>query len=717
MLPLAFVFHELSQHSGHSGLANTTVEYYVAYQWQYLWTLHDINECQFQSFLIHTPIAQQMAAALLVIFIISALLGGHAAVQPSRSRGGSTTDNCGPLHRADYGTLVLDLTLRGGVHADEGDLAATLLVAHELADVGLKVAVGSFSPDLFGNAKRETLHERHHRRLVHCFVPLSPREHPPPKERATAGYGGAQGLRATAARVVGEGFMDALKGSPFDTTLVIVAAPTRLTVCDPTRLAASIQKLHARYTASRAQTNSKGCDGMLALLNGAPLGPSQRFGLPLTAFAWSGRGFLRTWRHLYNEYAALGAAAPQHSLRETLLRRVATTASLDLLAVKPSNASGVNGATAGGKRLEKGGYDDDGDDDVAMQAQMASEAPEANGGCMACGRIAEEAEEARTSCRATLCGHGCAIAFNCSHDAREIRFSKAHTGAAAPDAGVTAGDKEKSRGVSTVGSSNEERAIAWGLLHGETCALRAALMPPHDTSTFSPLARSVLWHAHADHRSSSGGPSALELAARTKRSSAQAAAKKRSATASTLLSSGSSGQSDALPPGMCRAAQASGEARGFSEAEEDHLSTKPLERRRRFLIATVATPDEDSMVAGGSAREPWLEYAAVKQAYASKHGYASELLLPGRLLLAAVSGDPLALLGPARVGLLTRCESLRPLLALDALLRHGSGHPNAAVDYVLVTDHATFVSPYWFNSSLDTFVEVSATARGNVFFF
>jgi len=645
-----------------------------------------------------------MAAALLLISIVSVLLEGRAAVQQSRSRGGSTTANCGQSHRADYGALVLDLTLRGGVHADEGDLAATLLVAHELADVGLKVAVGSFSPDLSGNAKRETLHERHHRRLVHCFMPLLPREHPPIKERATAGYSGALGLRASAARVVGEGFMDGLKGSPFDTTLVIVAAPTRVTVCDPARLAASVQKLHVRFTASQAKAGTKGCDGMLALMNGSPLGPSQRFGLPLTAFAWSGRGFLRTWLHLYTEYAALGALAPQHSLRETLLRRVATTASLDLLAMKPNNASGSIGATAGGKRIEKGGYDDD---DMAMRAQIAGENPEANGGCMACGRIVEVAEEAPASCRAALCGHGCAIAFNCSHDAREIRFSKAHTGAAAPDVGTMAGDAGRGKGGSTAGSSNGERAIAWGLLHGETCALRAALTPPHDASTFSPLARSVLWHAHADHISTGSGPSALELAARTKRSNTLAAAAKKGSTKNNaFLSEFSSGRTDAVPMGMCRAAQASGEARGFSKEEED--VTKPLGRRRRFLVATVATPDEDSMVAGGSTREPWLEYAAVKQAYATKHGYASELLLPGRLLLAAVSGEPHAVLGPARVGLLTRCESLRPLLALDALLRHGSSEPSAAVDYVLVTDHATFVSPYWFNSSLDTFVEVSA---------
>lgn len=127
---------------------------------------------------------RQIAAALLVDVAISMLI---RAVQPSRIRGGASTDVCGSSHRADYGALVLDLTLRGTVRgglnarrADEGDLAAALLVAHELADAGLKVAVGSFSFDLAGNAKREGLHERHHRRLVRCLVPLMPRDHPPP---------------------------------------------------------------------------------------------------------------------------------------------------------------------------------------------------------------------------------------------------------------------------------------------------------------------------------------------------------------------------------------------------------------------------------------------------------------------------------------------------------------------------------------------------------
>jgi hypothetical protein len=496
-------------------------------------------------------------------------------------------------------------------------------------------------------------------------------------------------LRAAAARVVGEGFLDALKSSPFGTTLVLVAAPTRLTVCDPSRLATSLQRHHARYAAAQARgSSSRGCDGMVALLNGAPLGPSQRFGLPLTALVVAGRGFLRTWRHLYSEYAALGAVAPQHSLREALLLRVATTASENLLVGGPTNASGAS-RSAASEPLAKGGYDDDGA--AAQTHAVAGEAPEANGGCFACGGGGRAAEGA-PSCRAALCGRGCAIAFNCSDDPREVRWAAAHTGAASPDA-AAAGN----RGGAMAGSSYEERAVTWGLLHGETCALRAAVTPPHAAAALSPLARSALWHAHVDDQS--GNPSALELAARAKRSNSEAAR----AVALKASSAEGSSPSEGSPKLMCAVASSTGEARGFGES--DSQGTKPLARRRRFLVATVAAPDEDAMSVGGAAREPWLEYAAAKQAYARQQGYPAELLLPGRVLLGGVSGDPHAILGPSRAGLLTRCEALRPLLALDALLRHGS--QSEAVDYVLITDHATFVSPLWFNSSLDAFVEVS----------
>lgn len=226
--------------------------------------------------------------------------------------------------------------------------------------------------------------------------------------------------------------------------------------------------------------------------------------------------------------------------------------------------------------MEKGGYDDGGG--AAAQAHAsAGEAPEANGGCFACGGDGRAVEGAPSSCRAALCGRGCAIAFNCSDDPTEMRWATAHSGAASPDAG-------------------QQLAIAGWMVDVSRGEPRAR----HAVAALGP--RSVLWPAHVDPPEWAQRPRARRARQTDQRRGRRGEGRHRSLFGRGLE------PTRGLEPrlGVCAAASSSGQG------------TRPL-GRQQFLVVAAAAPDDDSMVAGGSAREPRLECA---------------------VLLAAVSGDP-----------------------------------------------------------------------------
>ena len=566
------------------------------------------------------------------------------------------------------------------------------------------------------------------------MIAIRPRSKPSAKDRATAGYGELEAARAAASRVLSEGLLDALRESPFSTTLVVVAAPTRLSLCDPASLANSLLRLHALLKSSP-------CEGLVATMGGGPQG---RFTLPLTVFAIGGHAFLRTWRHSFNEAAAAGIVSLQHSLREAIFQHSGRL-KLSNLVFQPA-------------LVKEEVKEEDG-------ARQRSALPEESGGCFACGGVDRPVEALSSGsahhCRPTLCSRGCAVAFNCSDEIREVRWTNAHDvplmppRAGAPLANVV---------------SAEERAVAWGLLQGETCALRSLLTPIHSTAHLHPsflppviqendrrlrsvgvngttvvvnarrqllragdgreiqppprpspstmeLARwqhardaqaaRVMWHSHVPDVKRWGAaikPTVLELASRAARLYQDAELGDQSPASSEEI--------DARWARACPSAVApDGPVRGF---DEEQTEVGLIQRRRRFLVATLASPDESSMLAR---KEPFLEFAAAKQAYASKQGYSSELLLPSRLALAAVAGDPHAVIGPAAAPGATRCELFKPLLVLDALYRYGArSRGSEAVDYILMTDHTSFISPLWFNASLDLFVE-AAELSGRDFVF
>ena len=59
---------------------------------------------------------------------------------------------------------------------------------------------------------------------------------------------------------------------------------------------------------------------------------------------------------------------------------------------------------------------------------------------------------------------------------------------------------------------------------------------------------------------------------------------------------------------------------------------------------------------------------------------------------------------------------LKPCSYVYSAATGGSRSSGGGVDWVLVTDHSAFVSPKWFNSSLDAFVEgAEAQQRDFVF--
>jgi len=520
-----------------------------------------------------------------------------------RGRGGPDTGLCAERSRdPGSGVLVLDLTLRDlGTKGDEGGYEAALIVAHDLAETGERVAFASFA-DGAASARKDAPVARHARRLLFCHTILSPRKVPPAAALASAGYGEPAASRAAASRSYAEGLLDALHASPFATTLVLVAAPTRIAVCDAPRLVASLHALH------RSAKGRSGCDrGLVATLGGRPRGRGQRFGFSLAAFMVSGDALLRSWFRLLDELSAHGLASPHHALREAVSRddRVLWR---DLL-LSPLDGPLAEGATNGSMARAAGA--------------------EASGGCFACG--GGDRAAAKDQCRATLCGRGCAIAFNCT-DHREYRFQHAQD-------------------LSTA------KAIAWAILHGETCALRASLVPPD-----------------------SSAPDLLERVSKAKTHLFQNALTEDS---------------------TCR--------KGRMDARGDEDAAESMDigawRRRRFVLLTLPAPDEPLA-------EPWLHFAAAKQAYARKQGYASEMLLSSRVALTAAA-EAAAVQGPRWGATGGRCEYLRPLMVLDALFRHAA---DQALDYALVTSHASFVAPTFFNASLDSFVE-AAEAQGRDFIF
>jgi hypothetical protein len=69
-----------------------------------------------------------------------------------------------------------------------------------------------------------------------------------------------------------EGLLDGLAMSPFTTTLVLVASPTRLTLCDPKKLASALRSMDAlRREREKVELdhNEEGshCAGFLATVN------------------------------------------------------------------------------------------------------------------------------------------------------------------------------------------------------------------------------------------------------------------------------------------------------------------------------------------------------------------------------------------------------------------------------------------------------------------